>query len=111
MRWPVGRRIEDDSVHGLPQPVALMVSCARPSRLDTAAKWLEGLLSRGPLAATDVERMALAAGFSKRTLERARRSLRIATSNCGQGTPWIMRLAGEDEAGEAREMGRADTAH
>jgi len=81
-----------------PEPVALSaeealgVSAGRPSRRDTAAKWLEGLLSRGPLASTEVERLGLAAGFSARTLRRARQALGVACDHSAPTVPWMLRL-------------------
>ena len=92
-----------------PEPVALTaeeglgISAARPSRCETAAKWLEGLLRRGPLPAQDVERMGLAAGFSMPTLRRARRVVDVVAFHDGATAPWMLRLPDEGAG-----MGRAD---
>ena len=80
---------------------ALGVSAGRPSRCETTAKWLEGLLSRGPLATTDVEQMAKAAGFSARTLRRARQALGVVCDHSAPTVPWVLRLAESAPRAEA----------
>ena len=91
----VPRMAWEDGAVPLTAEDALGVSAGRPSRRDTAAKWLEGLLTRGPLAVTDVERMAVAAGFSVPTLRRARQALGVLSSHSSLHAPRMLRLPGE----------------
>jgi hypothetical protein len=60
--------------------------------LDGAKDWLIGLLRKlGPTPAQDVYRRAAVAGYSRRTIERAKAVLGIASPRGGKGSSWQLR--------------------
>jgi hypothetical protein len=56
-------------------------------------EWLRELLGNGPLSATDVRREADDAGFSWRTVHRAKDDLAIRPVRSGPTGPWVWRLS------------------
>ena len=61
-----------------------------PLKLDQCAQWLCELLARGPLRQTDILKSATAAGFSYRTLRRAKHQLKIQSKRQTNGH-WLWR--------------------
>jgi len=64
---------------------------AATRRGETAA-WLAGLLSAGPMASKEIEERAWEAGFSKRTLVRAKEELDVVAFRSGFRDPWMWRM-------------------
>lgn len=94
---------------------ALNVRAAVLTRREEAAAWLAGLLAAGPMASSEVERRALAAGFPLRTLVRAKQETGARAARLGAG--WVWRLpadepapAAVDEAGPSLPTGEAPCA-
>lgn len=54
----------------------------------TAQDWLRSLLASGPMLAREIFRRGEMAGFSKRTLERAKQSLGIVSPAGGRSSNW-----------------------
>ena len=85
---------EPEEVAMTPEEAFRITRPPAPTRREEAAAWLEGVLSGGPLLCEEVERRARDAGFSLRTLGRAKRELGVETSHRGFGTPWAWSLPG-----------------
>lgn len=62
----------------------------QPSMVEMAALWLGEVLRDGQVASVEVQRRAVGAGFSKKTLERARHSLGVRATQTESG--WAMSL-------------------
>ncbi len=85
-----------------PEPVAMAaaeaVGCptaaVSASRVQ-AALWLLKLLAGGPVPSQEAERRATEAGFSRRTLARARRDVGVVFDHPNPHEPWTWRLPGE----------------
>ncbi len=60
--------------------------------LGEAADWLKDRLSGEPVPAKSIKDEALADGFSLRTLDRAKKQLRVIARRQGFGGPWVWRL-------------------
>ena len=61
---------------------------------EAAAEWLEGVLAAGPVLTQEVERRGRQAGYSARTLVRAKESLGIVAFREGYQGPYLWRLPG-----------------
>jgi hypothetical protein len=74
----------------------------RPSRLNDAVGWLRRKLERGPLPATKAMRLALKAGISKRTFDRARKHLGVKPRKGRSGSKgqWTLSLPQKVTASE-----------
>jgi hypothetical protein len=83
----------DDVIGSLPHP-----SPRQPTQLDDAADWLHDFLSNGPVAAQDVLRNAKQAGFSKRTLDRAKAELKAKSVKPAYEGQWVWALPGQSHA-------------
>lgn len=59
----------------------------------TADEWLRDLLKRGPMPAQDVYQRAAVAGFSRRTIERAKQMLSIVCPRGGKNSEWRLPAA------------------
>ncbi len=78
-----------------PEPVAMtadeaMEALPKPTPREEAAEWLRQVLSAGPLPSNQVERQGSEAGFTLRTLRRAKADLGILPYR--EGTGWMVRL-------------------
>jgi hypothetical protein len=60
----------------------------KPTELQRAKTWLQTTLAGGPMLATVVEKLAIKAGISKRTLRRAAKSAKVQSRRKGRG-PWL----------------------
>ena len=67
----------DDGPVGMTADEVLAGECGEPTQLDKAYRFLEEVLSNGPLPAKEVKELADKRGVSVRTLERAKADLRI----------------------------------
>jgi putative DNA primase/helicase len=63
-----------------------------PTQRDAAKKFLQGMLTAGPVPQAQVEDAAKGNGISKRTLERAKHELNIVATKDGEGGTWSWRL-------------------
>jgi putative DNA primase/helicase len=68
---------------------------SRDTALRRAVDWLRELLAAGPMASGDVRRECVSAGFSWRTVHRAKDELAIRPVRSGLSGPWVWRLAGQ----------------
>ena len=78
-----------------PEPVAMTAQEAmeimpNPTPRERAAEWLKQALAAGALPSSEVERQAREAGFTLRTLRRAKTGLDILSYR--EGTGWMWRL-------------------
>ncbi len=76
--------------------------------------WLTDLLGGKPIPANDVKKLATEAGFSWRTVERAKASCRVKSKKDGMHGPWLWWHPDDifeksDEIPEVRHEGREDT--
>jgi putative DNA primase/helicase len=70
----------------------------RLSEIDRATAWLQGALAAGPVPTRDLDASAHSAGFSERTLYRARARLRVRATNDRQiGGTWTCALPSGEE--------------
>ena len=60
----------------------------KPMTHESAQQWLRSLLKPGSAPARDVYRRAAVAGFSRRTIERAKVSLGIVSARGGRNSKW-----------------------
>jgi hypothetical protein len=67
---------------------AVKAKVRKPTELQRAKTWLQDTLSGGPMLATAVEKLAIKAGISKRTLRRAAKSAKVQSRRKGRG-PWV----------------------
>ena len=79
-----------------------------------AEDWLLGVLIGKPLPANDVKKLAGAAGFSWRTVERAKAACRVRSKKDGMSGPWLWWHPDDvfqktDEQPEVRHEDREDT--
>jgi hypothetical protein len=78
------------------------VKLRKPTELQRAKTWLQETLSGGPMLATAVEKLAIKAGISKRTLRRAAKSVKVQSRRKGRG-PWVWSpLQAESHDGQER---------
>ena len=63
-----------------------------PSKFEQAAGWLTDFLQNGPVEVQVVQAQALAQGISKRTLDRAKKSLDVQSVRKGFISPWEWEL-------------------
>jgi hypothetical protein len=63
----------------------------KPTELQRARTWLQETLAGEPMLATTVEKLAVKAGISKRTLRRAAKSAKVRSRRKGRG-PWVWSL-------------------
>jgi hypothetical protein len=77
----------------------LAVQTSERSALDDACYVLYSLLTEGPVWAKEVYRLAAAEGVSKRTLDRAKKALHIASRkrNSGKHSRWMWELPDDEE--------------
>lgn len=61
-----------------------------PSRLNAAKEWLTKTLGEGEVAASEIEANSVAAGHSKRTLDRARKELGVNARKKGNAWFWCL---------------------
>ena len=87
----IGFEIVDGGVRWFPEPVALdadvvlaMDGESRSERAE-AEEWLEGLLARGPLSGKEIQAAAVADCHHWRTVERAKKALKITSTRTGFG--------------------------
>jgi hypothetical protein len=74
----------------------------KPTELQRAKAWLQETLASGPMLATAVEKLAIKAGISKRTLRRAAKSVKVQSRRKGRG-PWVWSpLQAESHDGQER---------
>ena len=67
-----------------------------PTRREEAAGWLAGLLAAGPVASKEVEERAWEAGFSRRTLFRAKEEAGVVTFLPRYHSAWMWRLPNQE---------------
>jgi putative DNA primase/helicase len=79
-------RWESEPVHIALEEALHPVALERESALDGAKRWLQDLLSSGPMAANDVEKLAKDAGLSWATVRRAADDLKIESKREGFGS-------------------------
>lgn len=73
---------------------------------DAAADWLRDFLADGPKLAKEVESESEAAGFKKRTIERAKAAVGIVPRKDGFGGGWVWALPGGTEDRQAGQEDR-----
>jgi putative DNA primase/helicase len=66
----------------------LVFNTGRSTELDKAAEWLKNILSSGTMRATEVEEGAVEAGFSERTLKRAKHEVGVRSEKRADGWYW-----------------------
>ncbi|WP_448476874.1 AAA family ATPase [Pseudoxanthomonas mexicana] len=69
--------------------------CPGERVLDQAQDWLEQILTAGPVVTTDVKAAAEAAGYSWRSLERAKATLGVRSRKDGPDGAWRWSLPGD----------------
>lgn len=69
------------------------------SAFSEACVFLGDVLADGPVEARDVERQAEEAAVHRRTLQRAKKALRVRSTKVGNGGPWVWALPVASEAG------------
>lgn len=74
----------------------------RDTALRRAVDWLGELLAAGPLAAGDIKKECQLAGFSWRTVQRAKDELSVHAGRASLSGPWIWRLTGQRKPGMDR---------
>jgi putative DNA primase/helicase len=73
----------------------------RSSRLDCVA-WIRAYLDAGPRPADEAEQAAVKAGFSKRTIKRAKKDAGVDSAKQGMAGPWLWILPPERHPGRPR---------
>jgi hypothetical protein len=68
------------------------------SALDEACEVLEHLLADGPMAATEVKKLAGEAGIRPRTLDRAKERLGVQVAKSSYGGPWLWQRSSSPSA-------------
>jgi putative DNA primase/helicase len=66
----------------------LVFNGGRSTELDKAIEWLKNILSSGTMRATEVEEGAVEAGFSERTLKRAKHEVGVQSEKRADGWYW-----------------------
>ncbi len=68
---------------------APLVACStNETNPESPQEWLRALLGSGPMLAREVFQRGEMAGFSKRTLERAKQALRVVSAPGGRNSSW-----------------------
>jgi putative DNA primase/helicase len=88
---PLGMHIAGPGLRFGPPPQLV----ATPSELDRAADFLQQLLAPGPLPFHQIRAAHLAAGFSERTIRRAKQQLAISSIRPAGQAEWYWRLPAE----------------
>jgi hypothetical protein len=79
---------------------AVKAKVRKPTELQRAKAWLQETLAGGSMLATAVEKLAIKAGISKRTLRRAAKSAKVQSRRKGRG-PWVWTpLQAESQEGQ-----------
>jgi putative DNA primase/helicase len=76
----------------------LVFNGGRSTELDKAAEWLKNILTMGPMRAPEVEQDGLEAGFSERTLKRAKNEIGVRSEKKIDG--WYWELPGLGQGGQ-----------
>jgi putative DNA primase/helicase len=84
---PLGMRIDDSGLTFGPPP-----QLATPTELDRAVDFRQQLLAAGPVPFKQIRDAYLAAGFSERTIRRAKQQLAITSSRPPGQTQWHWQL-------------------
>ncbi|MFC1543061.1 hypothetical protein ACFL4K_00815 [Candidatus Neomarinimicrobiota bacterium] len=94
--WGAGR--PGDSLELPPGPAKALIATGNATPGEPGAvEWLREILASGPRATTEILEKGAGAGFSTRTLERAKRQAGIAASRVGEigvrgGGLWVWTL-------------------
>jgi len=73
------------------------------SALDEAVSFLRDLLADGEMTAQEIMSDASLAGFSSRTIARAKKALKVESRKFGVAGPWVWKMPGPPEHGEGQK--------
>jgi hypothetical protein len=87
-----------ESNHSAAALLAVPGSVESHSELEQAAEFLKSILEDGPLTASDTLRKTRAAGYAKRTVERAKKAVGVTArrDGFGQGSTWVWELSSKN---------------
>jgi hypothetical protein len=71
-----------------------------PGALDEAKQFLQEFLTNGPVLQTDIEAAAMSSDISKKTLQRAKKALGVASKKDGPDGKWRWQFASEPSTSE-----------
>ncbi len=90
---PMGSYTRDDLIHLLCTPSPRTLAPSARSRQSDAASFLRRILAKGCLSSREIARHATAAGYSKRTIIRAKKALGILAVRTGRHWAWQLPLS------------------
>jgi hypothetical protein len=85
---PMGSYERDDLIHLLCTPPPRTVAASTRSRQSDAGSFLRRILAKGSLSSNEIARRAIAGGYSKRTIARAKKALGISAVRTGRHWAW-----------------------